>query len=71
VEQAPAPGYQEAEAEILILNAERARTALNWPVRLPLEEALAWTVDWYRAFYRGWSTLEVVQRQIANYLERG
>jgi CDP-glucose 4,6-dehydratase len=70
VEQAPAPGYQEAEAEIWILNAERARTALNWPVRLPLEEALAWTVDWYRAFYRGWPTLEVVQRQISSYLER-
>jgi CDP-glucose 4,6-dehydratase len=65
----PLPGCHEAEAEILILNAERARTVLGWPVRLPLEEALAWTVDWYRAFYRGWPTLEIVERQVEAYLD--
>jgi CDP-glucose 4,6-dehydratase len=66
----PLPGSQEAEGEVLILNAEQARTVLGWPVRLPLEEALSWTVDWYRAFYRGWPTLEIVQRQVEAYLNR-
>jgi len=66
VDLTPAPAYHEAET--LTLKADRAREELGWAPRLPLTEALAWTVEWYRAFYRGGRPLEVLQRQIENYL---
>jgi len=67
VAPAPAPDYQEAE--ILTLKADQARKQLGWAPRLPLEEALLWTVEWYRAFYRGGRPLEVLERQVLAYLE--
>jgi CDP-glucose 4,6-dehydratase len=68
IDMAPSPGYKEAE--ILTLKADKARDVLGWPARLPLDEALAWTVNWYRAYYRGWPTQDVIHKQIKNYLER-
>ena len=65
VDQTPAPAYHEAET--LTLKADRAREELGWQSRLSLAEALAWTVEWYRSFYRGGRPLETIQRQIAAY----
>ncbi|HEU0054789.1 MAG TPA: hypothetical protein VFQ39_16495, partial [Longimicrobium sp.] len=36
------------EAGALRLDSSRARTRLGWEPRLPLADAVAWTVDWYR-----------------------
>lgn len=66
VDLTPAPAYHEAET--LTLNAARAREEMGWRPRLPLTEALAWTVEWYRAFYRGGRPLETLQRQIGIFL---
>ncbi|MDR1044223.1 MAG: CDP-glucose 4,6-dehydratase [Candidatus Adiutrix sp.] len=68
VDFSPAASYQEAER--LSLNAGLARTELPWAPRLTLDETLAWTVDWYRAFYRGGQPLETFQQQIDAYLAR-
>jgi len=39
------------EAETLRLNCEKSRKQLGWAPALTLEQSLAWTVDWYRAYY--------------------
>jgi CDP-glucose 4,6-dehydratase len=41
------------EARTLGLDSAQARDRLGWRPRLPLERALAWTVDWYAAQARG------------------
>lgn len=41
------------EAELLALDAAKARTALGWQDRLPFEQAVAWTVDWQRRVLGG------------------
>lgn len=33
------------------LNTHKAQTRLGWKPSLPLKEAIAWTVEWYKAFY--------------------
>lgn len=37
------------EAKFLKLDSAKARTRLNWRPQLPLKDALAVTIDWYRA----------------------
>ena len=37
------------EARALTLDATKARTTLGWRARLPLADAIAWTVEWYKA----------------------
>ena len=48
-EQAPAA----AEAVFLTLSSDLAHRTLGWQPRLPLETALDWTADWYRAHRDG------------------
>jgi len=46
----------------LRLNTTKAQTQLGWTPVLALDEAIAWTVEWYRAFYAdpasAWRTTE-------------
>lgn len=37
------------EAQQLLLNCDKAREQLGWKPRIELDEALAWTVQWYTA----------------------
>lgn len=39
---------QPHEAKLLKLDISKAQKALNWKPRLHAEEAIQWTVDWYR-----------------------
>lgn len=39
------------EARLLKLDISKAQAGLNWRPRLDLDTALAWVLDWYRAFY--------------------
>lgn len=41
------------EATMLRLDSALAQTELGWRAHLDLSEALEWTLDWYRAYYRG------------------
>ncbi|WP_420100949.1 CDP-glucose 4,6-dehydratase [Bosea sp. (in: a-proteobacteria)] len=44
---------QPHEAMLLAVDAAKARTRLGWAPRLPLAEALRWTVDWYKMYQDG------------------
>jgi CDP-glucose 4,6-dehydratase len=41
------------EAGLLLLDSSLAHENLGWRPRLSFEESLAFTADWYRAFYKG------------------
>jgi CDP-glucose 4,6-dehydratase len=53
------------EAMTLRLDCSRARAALGWHPRVPLERALALTVNWQRAAARGEDMRELSLAQIA------
>jgi CDP-glucose 4,6-dehydratase len=55
------------EAGILRLDASRARAELGWEPRLRIEQALQWTVDWYRAWQNAADLQEATHAQIAAY----
>lgn len=55
------------ETETLKVDASKARMRLGWTPRLPLEEALRWTVDWYRRQAKGEAALALTEAQIAEY----
>jgi len=65
-EAVAAPGPHPHEASFLRLDCAKARSLLGWTPRLPLSEALRWTVEWYKSFEDGTSprtlTLDQIQR---------
>jgi CDP-glucose 4,6-dehydratase len=62
-----APDAGAHEANYLRLDASRARFELGWEPRLRIEEALEFTMDWYRAWHRGENMAEFTAIQIAAY----
>lgn len=60
-------GEHPHEARLLMLDAGKARSRLGWTPRLRLEEALAWTVAWYRAFQRGEDMRAFSEGQLKRY----
>jgi CDP-glucose 4,6-dehydratase len=61
----PDPGVHEAS--YLKLDASRARADLGWTPHLPLETALEWLVQWYRAWQSGADMHAFTLAQIAAY----
>ncbi len=55
------------EAGTLRLDASRARTELGWRPRLDIEDALDWTLRWYRTWHEAGAVLETTLRQMADY----
>ena len=64
-------GTHPHEAQLLKLDASKARTQLGWSPRLPLAEALEWFVDWTRAYRAGDDVRGLCERQIVDYETRG
>jgi CDP-glucose 4,6-dehydratase len=62
-------GVHPHEAHYLKLDASKARTYLDWHPLLPLHEALAWIVEWYRAFQAREDLRRIVHTQIERYEE--
>jgi CDP-glucose 4,6-dehydratase len=58
---------QPHEASFLKVDASKARAKLNWKSRLRLDEALAWTAEWYRAQNHGTAAAALVAAQIERY----
>ena len=61
-------GHHPHEAATLRLDSSAAANALGWRPRLALDEALAWTIDWYRAAIAGADMADLSRRQINQFL---
>lgn len=62
------PGQSPPEAAILRLDSSKARERLGWRPHLALADAVALTVEWYRAALAGQADLRLLsERQIARY----
>lgn len=59
------------EMTYLKVDASRARARLGWAPRLPLQQALAWTVDWHRRLNNGESARAVTEEQLTSYCAIG
>jgi CDP-glucose 4,6-dehydratase len=55
------------EAHFLKLDASKARTCLDWHPVLPLDSALDWIVEWWRAFQAGADLRHLTIDQIERY----
>jgi len=58
------------EANFLRLDASKAKIELGWQPRLNIEEALEWTMSWYRAHHRGENMTDFTRKQVAEYERR-
>ena len=57
---------QPHEANHLKIDASKARKRLGWQHRLPIEEALSWTIDWYKRHTDGEDAKALCLEQIKN-----
>jgi len=62
-------GLHPQEASTLVLDSSKSREKLGWMPRLPIAEALKWTVDWYRAYQQGKNMRQFTEEQIIRFLE--
>ena len=62
-------GTHPHESILLRLDSAKARKRLGWEPRLALDESLAWTVDWYKAFLRKEDMRRFTLSQLARYAE--
>jgi CDP-glucose 4,6-dehydratase len=67
---APFTGDVSHEAGLLKLDCSKSRAMLGWRPSLPLEEALAWIVDWHKRVNAEEDAAEVTLAQISAYRER-
>jgi CDP-glucose 4,6-dehydratase len=51
-------GNHPHEASMLILNSNKARADLGWSDKLSFEEAVEWTINWYKNVNEGSNPLE-------------
>jgi CDP-glucose 4,6-dehydratase len=61
---------QPHEAHYLMLDSSKARAQLGWRPRLGLDDALAWTVQWYKAQAGGADARALCRSQIEQYQQR-
>ena len=57
------------EARYLKLDCSKAHSLLGWRPKLRVETALAWTVDWYKAWRAGQDMRALSLKQISTYSE--
>ncbi|MEO1087378.1 MAG: CDP-glucose 4,6-dehydratase [Acidobacteriota bacterium] len=62
-----ADGDQPPEANLLKLDATKARVRLGWRPRLDLLSALDWIVEWTRCYQREGSVRSLTEEQIGRY----
>ncbi|GLX68311.1 CDP-glucose 4,6-dehydratase [Paenibacillus glycanilyticus] len=58
---------QPHETNTLLLQSDKARNMLGWHSRLSFDETIAWTSDWYRAYYNGENMNAFTLGQITQY----
>lgn len=57
------------ETHTLHLDSSKARNTLRWSPKLHLDQALEWTLDWYKAYSRNESMRSFTESQIQHYLK--
>ncbi|HEY8507284.1 MAG TPA: CDP-glucose 4,6-dehydratase [Steroidobacteraceae bacterium] len=57
------------EATLLRLDSSKARALLGWKPRLDLDQALEWTVEWYRAHHSGRDMRSFTLEQLERYVK--
>lgn len=60
---------QAHEANYLKLDCSKAFSKLNWQPKLDLNTALAWAIDWTKAFYSNGNMRQVTEAQIHHFME--
>jgi len=66
-EAVSAPGPHPHEASFLRLDCAKARSLLGWTPRLALEQALRWTMEWYKSVEDGTDPRTLTLDQIRRY----
>ena len=56
------------ETHTLHLDSSKARNTLGWSPRLHIDQALEWTLEWYKAYSRNESMRSFTESQINHYL---
>ncbi len=69
VEKNIQPDEKPREAGLLHLDASKARECLAWTARLSIQETLAWTTEWYRAYSQRKDMRRFTEDQIKRYQE--
>jgi CDP-glucose 4,6-dehydratase len=59
------------EANLLLLNSEKARTELGWCDKLNFEVSVSWTMNWYKNVYSGADALQETLSNIREFEARG
>ena len=57
------------ESSILALNSDKAHSQLGWHNHLGLDEAVNWTVDWYRSVRDGQPALQATTDQLDRFFD--
>ena len=60
---------QPHEANLLMLDASKAKNVLNWTPKYDIETAILKTVEWYKIFYEGEDAKNYTEKQIADYMK--
>lgn len=55
------------EANLLVLNSDKARKELGWSDKLSFEESIEWTISWYKNVHEGRNALEETLRNIRDF----
>ncbi len=61
------PDKNPREASLLQLDASKAKERLGWTARLSIQETLAWTAEWYRAYKNQKDMRRFTEDQIKRY----
>lgn len=65
--EAPAMGQQPHEAGLLKLDITKAQSALGWSPKFTSEEAVTWTMDWYKQ--SDGDVVALCQKQISDFFD--
>ena len=63
-------GEHPPETDVLRLDSGKARDRLDWSCRLPLEDALRWSADFYQRMGQEADVRALMHKQIEDYLAR-
>jgi len=60
---------QPFESNLLMLNVDKSKSILGWRARWNFDQAVKYTVQWYRRVQEGKNPIEVTEEQIKEYSE--